>query len=59
MWCFLHSLSNILAKIGLAAVVCPVSIIDSAETDDFDLRPDIDLTCDHLEKKFKIPFKSS
>ena len=46
------------SKIALAAIVCPVSVTDSAESDDFDLWPDLDLTGEHL-KKFKIPFKSS
>ena len=31
---------------GLAAFISPVSVADEAKSDDFDLSPDLNLTCD-------------
>ena len=55
---FLHPLKSLLAKFGFAAVIGPVSVGDKAKSDDFDLWPDLDLTCDIL-KVFLIPLKST
>ena len=39
---------NLLAMLGFAAVVSLVSLADKAKSDDFGLRPDLDLTTDLL-----------
>ena len=44
----LHAFGSTLAKFELAAVVSPVSVADKSKSDDFDLWPDFDLTCDLL-----------
>ena len=47
--CYLpYPLEGLLAKLELAAVIIPVTVADNAKSDDFDLLPDIDLTCDFL-----------
>ena len=40
------SVGSLLAEFGLAAVFCPVSVAVKAKSDDFDLWPNLDLTCD-------------
>ena len=42
----LHHPGSPLAKFGLAAVISSVSGADKAKSNDFYLRPDLELTCD-------------
>ena len=42
------SLGKLSSKSGLVVVNSPVSVAEKAESDDIDLWPDIDLTCDLL-----------
>ena len=46
IYCLPYLLGTLLAKLGLAAVIIPVSVADKAKSDDFELWPDLDLTCD-------------
>ena len=48
-----------MAEFGLTAVISPVSVADKAKSDDFDLWPDLDLTCDLLRKFSKKCLKST
>ena len=47
-----------MTEFGLEAVISPVSVADKAKSDDFDLRPDLDLACDLLSF-FYICLKST
>ena len=49
----LHHLGSLLAIIGFAAVVSPILEASKAKSGDFDLWPDINLTCDLLKIKNK------
>ena len=42
----LHTLGSLMAKFGIATVLSPISEADEVNSDDFDLWPNIDLTCD-------------
>ena len=46
-----HPLRGNLAKLWFAAVICHILVTDNAKSDDLDLWPDLDLTCD-LSKDF-------
>ena len=43
-----HSLGSLFARFELSAVISPVRVTDMAKSDDFDIWPDLDLTCDLL-----------
>ena len=49
----LGSLGSLLARFGLAAVICLLSVADKARSSDFDLLPDLDLACHFLRIKNK------
>ena len=42
----LHPLRAILAKLVFTAFISPISETDSAKSDGFDLKTDLELTCD-------------
>ena len=48
--CHLYvTLRSLWAQFGFAAVISPISLANMAKIDDFDLRSDLDLTCDLLQ----------
>ena len=53
--CYLPHLLGNLAKFELAAVISSVTVADKTKSDDFDLWPDLDRTCDlcRLKKMLK------
>ena len=48
-----------MARFRFAAVVSPVSVIDSSKSEIFDILPDLGLTCILLKKILKIPLQSN
>ena len=59
IWYILHPFGNVLAKIGFASVINPVFVADRPISDDFELWPDLDPTCDILKFFFNFPKKYS
>ena len=41
-------------KFELAAVISSGTVADEAKNDDLDIRPDLDLTCDHFRKNKRM-----
>ena len=46
IWYIFHPIGRMLAKFWFAAFMSPVSVANKAKSDEFDLRPDQELTCD-------------
>ena len=44
LWYLVHPFGSILAKFEFAADISPVLIADEVKSDDFGIRPDLDLT---------------
>ena len=47
-----------MGNLGFAAVISPISVADKAESDDFGIRPGLDLTYDLFKENIQIPPKS-
>ena len=56
---FPHPLGSLSANFELVAVINPVTVADKAKSDDSDLWPDLELTCDLLRKLKKLLKKYS
>ena len=54
VWYPLYPLGSLLVKFGFAAIIRPISIAHNSRSDDYDLEPDLDMTCDLFAKIFNF-----